>query len=270
MVAFENNALWHERDISHSSAERVILPDSTILLDYMLYKWADTMDNLIVYPERMLQNLWSSYGLVFSQSVLLKLIDKGLSREEAYRVVQTSAMKAWQDRTSFKDLLSQDETVRASLTEAELDSCFDPSRYLQNIGAVFARLEKLEVVTMTPEKLYEGKAKIVYSTDDPNLVSQKFKDDATAFDGKKKGQIAHKGVRNATISTRLFKLLEEQGIITQLVEQTADDTLLCKRLKMFPVEVVVRNYAAGSICKRLGFEEGAQDEEADAGVLPQG
>ncbi len=109
---------------------------------------------------------------------------------------------------------------------------------------------------MAPEKLYEGKAKIVFSTDDPNLVSQKFKNDATAFDGKKKGQIAHKGVRNATISNRLFRLLEERGIITQLVEQTADDTLLCKRLEMFPVEVVVRNYAAGSICKRLGFEEG--------------
>jgi len=109
---------------------------------------------------------------------------------------------------------------------------------------------------MAPEKIYEGKAKIVYSTDDPNLVSQKFKDDATAFDGKKKGQIAHKGVRNAAISTRLFKVLEKQGIITQFVEQTADDTLLCKRLEMFPLEVVVRNYAAGSICKRLGFEEG--------------
>ena len=145
LVAMENMALWHERDISHSSAERVILPDSTILLDYMLYKFADLMDNLVVYPERMLANLWSSYGLVFSQSVLLKLIDKGLSREEAYRVVQSSAMKAWQDKASFKDLLSKDETVRASLTEAELESCFDPSRYLENIGAVFARLEKLEV-----------------------------------------------------------------------------------------------------------------------------
>ena len=111
---------------------------------------------------------------------------------------------------------------------------------------------------MTPEKLYEGKAKIVYSTDDPALVTQKFKDDATAFDGKKKGQIAHKGVRNAAISARLFRLLEENGIATQLVERTADDTLLCKKLTMFPVEVVVRNYAAGSICKRLGFEEGAK------------
>ena len=145
LVAMENMALWHERDISHSSAERVILPDSTILLDYMLYKFADLMENLVVYPENMKANLWSSYGLVFSQSVLLKLVDKGLSREEAYRVVQTSAMKAWQDKTSFKDLLNRDETVRASLTEAELESCFDPSGYLENIGAVFARLEKLEV-----------------------------------------------------------------------------------------------------------------------------
>ncbi|MFA5810457.1 MAG: phosphoribosylaminoimidazolesuccinocarboxamide synthase [Thermoleophilia bacterium] len=111
---------------------------------------------------------------------------------------------------------------------------------------------------MTPEILYEGKAKIVYSTDDPALVSQKFKDDATAFDGKKKGQIAHKGVRNAAISTRLFELLEENGVATQLVKRTAEDTLLCKRLEMFPVEVVVRNYAAGSICKRLDFEEGVK------------
>jgi adenylosuccinate lyase len=98
----------------------------------------------MVYPDYMLSNLWASHGLVFSQSVLLKLIDSGLSREEAYRVVQTSAMQAWQDQTSFQDLLLKDETVRASLTEAELASCFDPSRYLENIGAVFTRLEALE------------------------------------------------------------------------------------------------------------------------------
>ncbi len=145
LVALENNALWHERDISHSSAERVILPDSTILLDYMLYKWADVMEHLMVYPANMTRNLWASYGLVFSQSVLLKLIDRGLSREEAYRVVQTSAMKAWQDQTSFRQLLLEDETVRASLTEAELESCFDPLRYLKNIHVVFERLEGLEV-----------------------------------------------------------------------------------------------------------------------------
>jgi adenylosuccinate lyase len=145
LVAMENMTLWHERDISHSSAERVILPDSTILLDYMLYRFADLMDNLLVYPERMKANLWSSHGLVFSQSVLLKLIDKGLSREEAYRVVQTSAMKAWEDQTSFKELLKQDETVTATLSEAELDNCFDPSAYLVNIDSVFSRLDKLDV-----------------------------------------------------------------------------------------------------------------------------
>ncbi len=145
LVAMENMALWHERDISHSSAERIILPDSTILLDYMLYKFADLMDNLVVYPDRMKANLWSSFGLVFSQSVLLKLVDKGLSREEAYRVVQESAMRAWQDKTGFRELLQQDETIRASLTEEELDSCFDEKSYLANIDTVFSRLEKLEV-----------------------------------------------------------------------------------------------------------------------------
>ncbi|MHB1150347.1 MAG: adenylosuccinate lyase [Thermoleophilia bacterium] len=144
MVAFENNALWHERDISHSSAERVILPDSTILLDYMHYRWSDVMDNLMVYPENMMRNLNASYGLVFSQSVLLKLVDAGLSREEAYRVVQTSAMQARQKRTDFKELLLKDATVMASLTATELDSCFDPARYLQNIGVVFERLDRLE------------------------------------------------------------------------------------------------------------------------------
>ncbi len=144
LVALENVALWHERDISHSSAERVILPDSTILLDYMLYRFADLVDKLLVYPERMKANLWSSHGLVFSQAVLLKLVDKGLSRKEAYRVVQTNAMEAWQEKTSFKELLAADETVRATLTEEELESCFDETRYLDNVGAVFARLEELE------------------------------------------------------------------------------------------------------------------------------
>lgn len=107
-------------------------------------------------------------------------------------------------------------------------------------------------------KLYEGKAKIVWATENPDEVAQQFKDDATAFNGKKKGQIAHKGIHNAKISASLFKLLERNGIATQFVDQISDDTLLCKKLAMYPVEVVVRNYAAGSICQRLGFEEGAK------------
>ena len=109
-----------------------------------------------------------------------------------------------------------------------------------------------------PQKLYEGKAKIVWATEHPDEVAQQFKDDATAFDGKKKGQIAGKGVRNARISAILFRLLEENGVATQLIDQIFEDTLLCKKLQMFPVEAVVRNYAAGSICKRLGLAEGAE------------
>ncbi len=144
LVAMENMALWHERDISHSSAERVILPDSTILLDYMLYRFADLMENLLVYPDNMKRNLWASHGLVFSQAVLLKLVDKGLSREEAYRVVQTSAMKAWQQQTGFRELLEADPTVRDTLSSEELDGCFDETAYLVNIDSVFSRLEELE------------------------------------------------------------------------------------------------------------------------------
>lgn len=106
------------------------------------------------------------------------------------------------------------------------------------------------------EKLYEGKAKIVYATSDPDVVLQKFKDDATAFDGTKKSQISHKGVSNARISNRLFCLLGDQGIATHLIEMTNEDTLMTKKLDMYKVELVVRNYAAGSIVKRLGFEEG--------------
>ncbi|MEK7818142.1 MAG: adenylosuccinate lyase, partial [Actinomycetota bacterium] len=144
LVALENMALWHERDISHSSAERVILPDSTILLDYMLDKFADLMQNLNVYPERMEANLQSSYGLVFSQAVLLKLVDKGLSREEAYRIVQAGAMKAWEEGISFREILLKDGTVMSSLSEDELEGCFDARNYLKNADAVFKRLKELE------------------------------------------------------------------------------------------------------------------------------
>ena len=144
LVALENMALWHERDISHSSAERVILPDSTVLLDYMLDKFADLMQNLNVYPERMEANLQSSYGLVFSQAVLLKLVDKGLSREEAYRIVQAGAMKAWEEGISFREILLKDGTVMSSLSEDELEGCFDARNYLKNADAVFKRLKELE------------------------------------------------------------------------------------------------------------------------------
>ncbi|HKX01704.1 MAG TPA: adenylosuccinate lyase, partial [Methylomirabilota bacterium] len=140
LAALENVALWHERDISHSSVERVILPDSTCLVDYMLHQMTRILDGLQVYPERMRENMERSFGLLFSQRVLLKLTDKGLARQKAYEMVQRNAMAAWRDRTAFRDLLAADPEVMAQLTRAELDECFDPAWYLRNVAAIYRRV----------------------------------------------------------------------------------------------------------------------------------
>jgi len=144
LAAFENVALWHERDISHSSAERIILPDSTILLHYMLKKACWLVDRLYIHPENMLANLEKSFGLIYSQRVLLTLIEAGMLRDDAYAVVQRSAMKAWEDKTSFKDLLKADGEVTARLSAGELDACFDPAYQLRNMGVIFDRVAALE------------------------------------------------------------------------------------------------------------------------------
>jgi len=144
LAAFENVALWHERDISHSSAERIILPDSTILLHYMLKKACWLVDRLDIHPENMLANLEKSFGLIYSQRVLLTLIEAGMLRDDAYAVVQRSAMKAWEEKTSFKDLLKADGEVTARLSAGELDACFDPAYQLRNMGVIFDRVAALE------------------------------------------------------------------------------------------------------------------------------
>jgi adenylosuccinate lyase len=139
-AALENVALWHERDISHSSVERVILPDSTILLDYMLHRMSEILEGLRVYPERMRENMERSFGLMYSQRVLLRLTETGLPRQRAYEIVQRNAMRAWSDRTSFRDLLAADPEVTARLTSAALAECFDPAWYLRNVDAIYRRL----------------------------------------------------------------------------------------------------------------------------------
>ncbi len=139
LAAFENVALWHERDISHSSVERVILPDSTILVDYMLHRMTGIIEGLQVYPERMKENMEQSYGLMFSQRVLLKLADTGLPRQHAYEIVQRNAMRAWQERTSFKALLEADPEVTARLQPADLAVCFEPAWYLRNVDSIYRR-----------------------------------------------------------------------------------------------------------------------------------
>jgi adenylosuccinate lyase len=144
LVGMENVALWHERDISHSSAERIVLPDSTILLDYMLQKFTKLIDNLVVDEERMLANLGQSYRLVFSGAVLLALVDKGMLREDAYRVVQDAAMQAWREGVDFGDLITASDEAMAVMSPAEIDAAMDPDQYRAGRDVIFARLEKLE------------------------------------------------------------------------------------------------------------------------------
>jgi adenylosuccinate lyase len=140
LTSMENIALWHERDISHSSTERIILPDSCLVLDYVLYLFTYIMEGLQVYPERMKENLELTKGLVFSQRVMLALIDKGLSREGAYGMVQRNAMKAWKERMSFFDILSADPEVGKHLSQAELEGIFDYAYFIRHVDAIFARL----------------------------------------------------------------------------------------------------------------------------------
>ena len=140
LVALENVALWHERDISHSSTERVVIPDSTTLVDYMLQKMIYVIDNLVVYPDRMKQNIEKSQGLTFSQRLLLALTDKGLTREQAYQIVQADAMKARATGRHLKEMVLADKEARRHLSEAEINRAFDISYYLRNVEIIFRRL----------------------------------------------------------------------------------------------------------------------------------
>ncbi|PIR20069.1 MAG: adenylosuccinate lyase [Deltaproteobacteria bacterium CG11_big_fil_rev_8_21_14_0_20_47_16] len=140
VAAMENIALWHERDISHSSVERVIGPDSTILVDFMLSRLAGLLDGMVVYPRRMASNMQKSHGLIFSQRVLLALIEAGMSREEAYRVVQKNAMKAWDEESDFKEFLKKDPQVSSFLTDAEIGKLFDLRHHLKHVDTLFKRV----------------------------------------------------------------------------------------------------------------------------------
>jgi adenylosuccinate lyase len=139
-AAFENVALWHERDISHSSVERVIFPDSTILVDYLLAKTTDLIARLLVYPERMKRNLESTGGLIFSGQLLLDLAEAGMLREDAYRLVQSHAMRSWKEDLVFRDEVAKDASITALLNSEKLDRTFDYTRQLGNVDAIFKRV----------------------------------------------------------------------------------------------------------------------------------
>lgn len=139
-ASFENIALWHDRDISHSSVERIIIPDNCILVDYMLNRLYGIIKDLVVYPERMLKNMELSYGLYNSQRVLLALVEKGLTREEAYKITQSNAMRSWQEGVPFMNLLLKDEEVRKYLTEDDIKSIFDLNYYTRNLDYIYERV----------------------------------------------------------------------------------------------------------------------------------
>ena len=140
LTAYENVSLWHERDISHSSAERVILPDATIALNYMLNRFGNIVKNLTVFPENMKRNMDSTLGLIYSQRVLLALIDKGMAREAAYDTVQPCAMEAWENQTHFRKIVEANDTITSKLSKEELDDCFDYNHHLQQVDMIFNRL----------------------------------------------------------------------------------------------------------------------------------
>ncbi len=143
-ASLDNIALWHERDISHSSVERVIAPDSCILIDYMLNRMKNILDGLVVYPKRMMENINKTHGLIYSQRVLLALIDKGVSRDEAYVMVQRNAMRSWEEGMDFKNLLENDSDIRRHLTPNELADLFDISYHLKHVDTLFKRVFERE------------------------------------------------------------------------------------------------------------------------------
>lgn len=140
MAGLENVALWHERDISHSSVERIILPDSTSMVDYMLEKMSYLIENLNVYPDNMMKNINLTNGLIYSQEVLLALIKKGLNREDAYKIVQENAMKVWEEKCDFKKQLYNNETVQKYLSNEEIDALFNLDKILVNINKIYDRI----------------------------------------------------------------------------------------------------------------------------------
>lgn len=140
LTSYENVSLWHERDISHSSTERIIIPDATTAVNYMLNRLINIISYLTIYPENMKKNLHHTHGLIFSQRVLLAIIDQGISREDAYGIVQPIAMKAWETGVHFKQLLKEDEQVMNVLTEEEIEQCFDETYHLKNVDVIFSRL----------------------------------------------------------------------------------------------------------------------------------
>jgi adenylosuccinate lyase len=174
-AGFENVVLWHERDISHSSAERVILPDSTTLIDYLLNKTSNLVDTMFVYPERMKANLESTHGLIFSGQLLLDLVEHGVSREDAYRIVQSHAMRAWKEGLDFHQLVVADKEITAKVPRKQIEYAFDLPRQLKNVDKIFARVFGDRSKKSQTHKRSSGRKKSHSSTGVPSVRRSKMR-----------------------------------------------------------------------------------------------
>ena len=247
VVGLENVPLWHERDISHSSAERVVIPDAFLAVDYMLDRFAWIVEGLVVRPERMRANLESSHGLYFSQRVLLALVESGLSRDEAYRLVQRHAMRAWDEELDFAALIRADPAIAERI---ELDSVLDLRAYTRHVNVVFERLRALDEArnTRMPEAavpLGSGKVRELFALDDERLLLVT-SDRISTFDVVLPAVIPDKGRVLAGLSAFWFARTSE--LVPNHLLSLRDDgrSLECRRLEMLPIECVVRGYLAGS------------------------
>jgi phosphoribosylaminoimidazole-succinocarboxamide synthase len=237
-------------------------------------EFTEVLRGLQIYPEQMERNLARTHGLIFSQRLLLALVDRGLSREEAYELVQRQAHRNWPSG-DFQAALKNDPAIGQYLKADEIDAICDARHYLDRVDYIFWRSglgpapvqywestqnsmagHRNTLIVAKGELLYEGKAKKMYLTTDPDLVWVSYKDEATAFDGLKKEMISGKGNLNNRISAHFFTLLEAAGIPTHFIKLLAPNEMLVKKVDVIPLEVIIRNIAAGSLAKRLGIEEG--------------
>jgi hypothetical protein len=255
-VGFENNALWQERDISHSSAERVVLPDATILAFYMLRTTKRVLGGLQVHKDRMRDNLNVGGGIVFSGRVLLALVEAGLSRDDAYAVVQGAAMQAWEGEGGFRELLEDREEVREHL-DGKLDALFDPAHALRNTGVVFERVEGLKGRLGRCLRPFSTRAR------QAGLLHRRRGRPAAPLQGRRHGlqrpetrlvEGQRKDQRHH--ERRHVRLSRRERRPEPLHRAGRRDDHKDQKLTMLPVEVVVRNVAAGSLSRLLGFEEG--------------
>ena len=247
LVGLENVALWHERDISHSSAERIVLPDSFLAVDYMLDRFAWLVEGLVVREERMGENLASSHGLYFSQRLLLALVESGLSRDDAYRLVQRNAMRAWDEGIDFRGLVDADAEIAGRV---DLDAVFDPGAYTAHVDVVFERLRALvstrrEGARAEAVHLASGKVREIYALDDERLLLVA-SDRISTFDVILPTPIPDKGRVLTGMSAFWFARTRE--IVPNHLLELRDDgrSTVCRRLEMLPVELVVRGYLSGS------------------------